>query len=88
MAPMREWKRYDDACKRIIQAIPDPANPPADWPERIIEACAGMGFGAWIIMDERDGYRDLPQHFPLVRQTRNSPKHGPALIKAANRERR
>lgn len=84
---MAAWKAHDDACKRIIAAIPDTENPPADWPERIIEALRGMGGAAWITMDEHEGYRDLPDHFPLIRQTRNSPQYGPALIKAINEER-
>lgn len=87
MAHIKTWKRYDDALKRVIAAVPDTNEPPADWPERIITALQGMGDLAWQMLDERDGYRDLPQHFPLIRQLRNSPEHGPRLFKAVTAKR-
>ena len=85
---MTNWKRYDDTLKRIIAAVPNTNDLPADWPERIINAMPGMGDIAWQTLDERDGYRDLPQHFPLIRQLRNSAQHGPRLFQAINAKRK
>jgi hypothetical protein len=85
---MKVWQAYDDACKRLIQGLPD--NPDLlDFDEiarKVIFACEGMGGAAWIELDERQGYRDLGNLFAYVRQTRNSPAYGPALFKAVNRK--
>lgn len=79
--------QYYAACQRIRQAIPDPNAPPDDWPTRIIQAMRGIGGDAWIMLDEREGYRDLGPHFSLVRSVRNSPKFAPDFFKAINSKR-
>ena len=74
------------AYTRLRAAIPDPAQPGDDFPEKVIAALRGIGAAAWIELDERSGYRDLGPWFSLVRQTRNSARFGPALICAVNNE--
>lgn len=78
------WAALEAAYSRLRAAIPEPSNPPGDFPALVIEALRGMGAAAWIELDERSGYRDLGGLFALVRQTRNSPSFGPALIRAVN----
>lgn len=88
-ARMKTWKAYGEALQRIRAAgLPsDETSESFDMTaERVIFACAGMGYGAWQELDERSGYRDLPDHFHWIRRTRNSPKHGPDLIAAVNRK--
>lgn len=83
-ARLATWRAYDQACQRLRAALPDPAEPAETAAPKVIEALRGMGAAAWIELDERSGYRDLGPHFALVRQTRNSPRFGPDLIRAVN----
>lgn len=80
------WTALVAAYARIRAAVPDPTAPGDDFPEKIIAALRGIGASAWIELDERTGYRDLGMWFSLVRQTRNSPRFGPALIRAVNEQ--
>lgn len=75
-ARLRCWRKVREAAERV--AATD-LSPPA-----IIDAMRGMGADAWIEFDERSGYRDFPDVFGRVRQVRNSPMYGPALIRAVN----
>lgn len=84
---MRTWKAYGEALKRLEAALPLPIVThldAADIAARVIEACRGMGWGAWIELDERSGHRDLAGRFHYVRQTRNG-EHGRDLIAAVNK---
>lgn len=88
-ARLAMWRACGQAYDRLCAAIPDPSQPGDDFPLKVIEAFRGMGAAAWIETDERSGWRDLgPGWFALVRQTRNSPRFGPDLIRAVNERRR
>lgn len=87
-ARMKTWKAYGEALERIRKAgLPEGGEATESFDmiaERVIFACTGMGWGAWVELDERSGYRELPGLFHWVRQTRNSPKFGRDLIRAVN----
>lgn len=85
-ARLAMWREYGATIERLAAALPLDAK---EWPmqqiaDAVIGACRGMGYGPWQELDERAGYRDLAWRFALVRQVRNSPQHGPALIAAIN----
>lgn len=87
-ARQRTWKAYGEAVRRLEAALPHDATttePFEQIAERVIAACAGMGYGAWQELDERSGYRDLPGRFHWIRQTRNSATFGPRLLPAINK---
>lgn len=86
-ARLAMWRSYDQARQRLVAAIPDPAEPAETAAPKVIRALRGMGWGAWIELDERAGYRDFGPHFSLVRQIRNSPTFGPQLIRAVQERR-
>jgi hypothetical protein len=82
-ARLRMWRSMEGARKRLVAAIPAP-DQPGDFAPLVIDALRGMGWAAWVELDERSGYRDWGAWFSLVRQVRNSPTHGTRLLRAVN----
>lgn len=84
---MRTWKAYGETLKRLQWNLPEDTQGRVldDIAPRVIEACSGMGYGAWQEMDERSGWRDLASRWHWVRSTRNSPAWGPQLMAAINK---
>jgi hypothetical protein len=82
------WRAYGAAIERLRAALDEPAVTDSVAEHHTvlaIEALRGMGPAAWIMFDERDGYRDAePWRFAIVRRARNSATWGPRLLAAVN----
>lgn len=85
---MRALQRAEDVAQRIAQVVDD--NPDPDKRARgIIKAVRGCGCAAWHILDEQPGRIWEPSRHawhPFLRQVRNHPKHGRALLSAITTE--